>query len=64
MRSKILATNISIRFLLVMLLVTLAWAGSIFGQGGGTGAITGVVSDTTGAVVKGATVTLTSKATN
>ena len=61
MRSKIMARNISMRLLPAILLVSLAWVGGIFAQGGGTGAITGVVSDSTGAVVRGATVTLTSK---
>ena len=59
-----MAKNISIRSLSIMLLITLAWVGGIFAQGGGTGAITGIVSDATGAVVRGATVTLTSNATN
>ena len=51
------------QFVPMMLLATLVCVGNLFAQAG-TGVITGVVSDTTGAVVKGATVTLTSKATN
>ncbi len=47
-----------------MLLAALVCVTSVFAQSGGTGAITGVVTDSTGAVVNGATVTLTSKATN
>jgi len=42
----------------------MALAGLAAAQTGGTGNITGVVSDANGSVVKGATVTLTSKATN
>jgi len=51
------------QFLPMALFATLVCAGNLFAQAG-TGGISGVVSDTTGAVVKGATVTLTSKATN
>jgi outer membrane receptor for ferrienterochelin and colicin len=39
-------------------------ASTLFAQSGGTGSITGVVTDSTGAIVRGATVSLTSKATN
>ena len=46
-----------------IVIATLVCVGNLFAQAG-TGSISGVVSDTTGAVVKGATVTLTSKATN
>lgn len=41
-----------------------ALAGMVTAQTGGTGNITGVVTDPNGALVKGATVTVTSKATN
>lgn len=51
------------RLLPTALLSMLIFAGASFGQAG-TGGITGVVSDTNGAVVKGATVTLTNKGTN
>jgi hypothetical protein len=49
--------------LMIVALVTFFACANAFAQAG-TGGITGVVADTTGAVVKGATVTLTSKATN
>lgn len=49
--------------LLPIALMTLIFVGSSFGQAG-TGGITGVVSDTNGAVVKGANVILTNKGTN
>ena len=55
--------NFSTRLVLAILLGAFACVGNLFAQAG-TGGISGVVSDTTGAVVKGATVTLTSKATN
>ena len=51
------------RLLPIILLIASVCVGNLFAQSG-TGSISGVVSDTTGAVVKGATVTLTSKATN
>ena len=51
------------RCLPVILLSTFVCVGNLFAQAG-TGGISGVVSDSTGAVVKGATITLTSKATN
>lgn len=52
--------NYSIRFLSVMILAVLVCAGQAFAQS--TGTITGVVSDTTGAVVPNATVKLVNKA--
>lgn len=55
--------NMFMRFLPAALMSMLAFAVASFGQAG-TGAISGIVSDTNGAVVKGATVTLTSKGTN
>ncbi|MFN0278152.1 MAG: carboxypeptidase regulatory-like domain-containing protein [Pyrinomonadaceae bacterium] len=55
--------NISLKFLSI-LLTAVAFAGSLFAQTGGTGNISVTVTDSTGAVVKGASVTLTSKATN
>ncbi len=61
---KKMTNNISIRFITVALLTVFAFAGSLFAQAGGTGSIAGVVTDSTGAVVKGASVMLTSKATN
>jgi outer membrane receptor for ferrienterochelin and colicin len=64
MRSKIMVRNLSMRLVPVILLSAFLCVTNLFAQGGGTGAITGVVSDATGAVVNGATVTLTSKATN
>lgn len=51
------------RLLPATLMSMLIFAGASFGQAG-TGGITGVVSDTNGAVVNGATVTLTNKGTN
>lgn len=51
------------RLLPAALMSMLIAVGSSFGQAG-TGGITGVVSDTNGAVVKGATVTSTNKDTN
>lgn len=53
--------NIFMRLLPLALMTLLA--ANLFGQAG-TGSITGAVADSTGAVVNGATVTLTSKATN
>lgn len=64
MRSKKMTKNIFVRFAFVMLLAALACVGSVFAQSGGTGGIAVTVTDTTGAVVKGATLTLTNKATN
>src|SRR5438445_12615260 len=55
--------TILIRLLPLILLGAFACAGNLFAQPG-TGGITGVVSDTTGAVVPNATVTLTNKGTN
>lgn len=55
--------NIFMRLLPAMLISALVFVGASFGQAG-TGGISGVVSDTNGAVVKGATVTLTNKDTN
>jgi outer membrane receptor for ferrienterochelin and colicin len=54
--------NISIRFITAVLLTLFAFTGSLFAQA--TGSIAGAVTDTQGAVVRGATVTLTSNATN
>ena len=59
-----MARNLFIRILPVLVFSVLVNVAGVFGQAGGTGAITGVVSDATGAVVNGATVALTSKATN
>ncbi len=56
--------KISMRLLPLILLCAVGCVSNIFAQAGGTGAIAGLVSDSTGAVVSGATVTLTSKATN
>lgn len=52
------------RLLPVIVVAAFLCVGNLFAQTGGTGSIAGVVSDSTGAVVKGATVSLTSKATN
>lgn len=56
--------NIITRLLPVILVSVIVGVGSLFAQTGGTGSITGVVTDSTGAIVTGASVTLTSKATN
>jgi len=55
--------NIFMKLIPAILLGAIFCVSSIFAQSG-TGSINGVVTDTGGAVVKGATVTLTSKATN
>ena len=55
--------NVFTRLLPVILVGAILCVGNLFGQAG-TGSIAGVVSDSTGAVVNGATVTLISKATN
>ena len=54
--------NIITRFLPVILVGAIC-VGNLFAQAG-TGSVAGVVADSTGAVVNGATVTLTSKGTN
>jgi len=55
----------SIRFLATVIFCLLFGIGQTFAQSGGTtGQITGVVSDTTGAVVPNATVTITNQGTN
>ncbi len=51
------------RLIPVAVLTALVGVASVFGQAGGTGNITGIVTDSTGAVVRGANVTATSKAT-
>ena len=56
--------NIFARFLSIMLFSILACVGSAFAQAGGTGGISVTVADSTGAIVKGAALTLTNKATN
>jgi len=59
-----MARNMFMRLLPLALAFVLTLAGGAAAQSGGTGNITGVVSDPNGAVVKGATVTLTNKGTN
>ncbi len=57
--------NFSIKFLTTAIFCLLLSIAPVFAQSqGSTGSITGVVSDSTGAVVPNATVTLTSKDTN
>lgn len=56
--------NIITRLLPVIVVAAFLCVGTLFAQTGGTGSVSGIVSDSTGAVVNGATVTLTSKATN
>jgi Carboxypeptidase regulatory-like domain len=60
---KPMTKNLFTRLLPAAIVAIIAMSAGIFAQGG-TGSISGVVADSTGAVVKGATVTLTSKATN
>src|SRR5262245_18590337 len=50
--------------LLTIILSAFAFIGLIFAQAGGTGGISVTVTDSTGAVVRGATLILTNKATN
>jgi len=65
MRSKNKMTkNISLRLLSITLISAFAFVGLCFGQAGGTGSIAVTVTDSTGAIVKGAALTLTNKATN
>ena len=47
-----------------MLLSVFAFAGSLYAQAGGTGGISVTVTDSTGAIVRGATLSLTNKGTN
>src|SRR5688572_17454411 len=56
--------NMFMKLLPLVIAITMSFAGGAAAQTGGTGNITGVVSDANGAVVKGADVTITSKATN
>ena len=49
--------------LAVLLLLSLSFGSLAFGQGGATGAISGVVQDASGAVIGNATVTVTNEAT-
>ncbi len=56
--------NIFMRHLTVILLSAMAFVGSLFAQSGGTGSISATVTDSTGAIVRGAALTLTNKATN
>ncbi len=56
--------NFTIRLLPILILCLAIGVGQLFAQATGTGAISGTVSDTKGAVVPGASVTLTSKTTN
>lgn len=57
--------NISMRLIPIILMSVFALVGGVFAQqSGGTGSISLTVTDSTGAAVKGATVTLTNNATN
>ena len=56
--------KISIKLIPIILLSALVLVGNLFGQAGGTGSISVTVTDSTGAIVRGATLTLTNKATN
>lgn len=57
--------DFSIKFLIIAMFCLLLGIGQVFAQSqGSTGSITGVVSDSTGAIVPNASVTLTSQATN
>ena len=56
--------NILVKFLSIMMLSAMACVGTLFAQSGGTGNISVTVTDSTGAIVKGASLTLTNKATN
>lgn len=64
MRSKRMTKNIFSKFLSVTLVAILACVGGAVAQSGGTGAISVTVTDSTGAIVKGASLTVTNKATN
>lgn len=59
-----MTNKIITRLLPVIFVGVIMFTGNVFAQSGGTGSIAGVVADSTGAVVNGAAVTLTSKATN
>ncbi len=54
----------SVRFLALLLLLSLSFSSVAFAQGGATGAISGVVQDTSGAVIAGAQVSIISEATS
>src|SRR6202008_145587 len=53
----------SVRFLAVLLLLSLSLSSVAFAQGGATGAISGVVQDASGAVIAGAQVSIINEAT-
>jgi hypothetical protein len=53
-----------LRFPLFAILLLATFVSSLFGQSAGTGALTGTVTDPTGAVIPNATVTLTNSGTN
>ena len=62
MTSKMLSASRSVFFLLA--LIAFAFVPSLMAQSAGTGALTGTISDPSGAVVPNVTVTLTSTDTN
>src|SRR5947207_15973414 len=62
LRSGEIRMNRIVSFSLVVAIFGLLCVGTAFGQGG-TGELTGLVTDPTGAVVSGATVTLTNSGT-
>ena len=53
----------AVRVLAILLLLSLSFTSTAFAQGGATGAISGVVQDTSGAVIAGAQVSILSEAT-
>src|SRR5579862_2191957 len=64
MTSKMVSASRNVLFLLVLALIAFAFAPSLLAQSAGTGALTGTISDPSGAVVPNVTVTLTSSDTN
>src|SRR5690242_3923241 len=62
-KGEVVKSNETLRLRLMFALLLALWVPSLLAQSGGTGALTGVVTDPTGAVVPNVTVTLTNNAT-